>query len=114
MRYARRAIVAALAWTVACGTAPRTAVPRCEPPACGTEVTASGWFHIVWNGATRYYLLGDSAQSVELLLDQETARAAEGRLALNRRRVTVSGVRESATVLRVRSIHADTTAERSP
>lgn len=107
---------AVLMGATACGTAPRTSSPvvRCDPPACSTEVTASGWFHIVWNGATRYYLVDDSARSVELLLDEPTALAAEGRLALNRRRVIVSGVRESVGVLRVRSIRADSAAGTSP
>ncbi len=116
MRDSNGVITALLLSVTACGTALRTsssALP-CDPPACGTDVTTSGQFHIVWNGTTRYYLVDDSARSVELLLDRETARAAEGSLALDRRRVIVSGVRESAVVLRVRSIRADTTAGRSP
>ncbi len=115
MQDARGVIAAVLMGVTACSPVarPGSAMP-CEPSACEADVTASGRFHIVWNGTTRYYLVDDSAQSTELLLDAETARAAEGRLALDRRRVIVSGVRESATVLRVRSIRADTTAGASP
>lgn len=99
-------VVTALLWLAACSQAPKppAASAECAPHACETDVTATGWFHVVRNGAARFFLVADSAGSVELLLDEEPAAAYGGREALDRRRVSVSGVRVSATLFRVRSI----------
>jgi len=82
----------------------------CDSPACEVDITLSGWFHIVWNGSARYYLVRENAQATDLIIEEETAQLYGGRAALDRRHVTLSGVRLSPTLIRVRSIHL----ERSP
>lgn len=77
-----------------------------SPPAEAREVSLSGWFTIIWNDRTRYFLTDDQGRWTELLLDEELAKPFGGLLALNRKRVTIVGekVDEPSGAIRVVSI----------
>ena len=69
-------------------------------------VTISGWFATVWNGEPHYSITNDQGQTTQLLLDEELAKPLGGPLALDRKRVIVSGeiVNDPQGALRVLSI----------
>jgi hypothetical protein len=56
-------------------------------------VTVSGWFHIIWNGTPRYGLVDDAGEWTDLLIDENVLSDLGGPLALNRRRVRITGRR---------------------
>ena len=56
-------------------------------------VSLSGWFTVVWNDRTRYFLTDDQGRWTELLLDEEMAKPLGGPLAFNRKRVKIVGER---------------------
>lgn len=70
------------------------------------EVSLSGWFTVIWNDRTRYFLIDDQGRSTELLMNEEIAKPLGGLLALNRKRVKIVGERvaESPGTVRVVSI----------
>jgi hypothetical protein len=59
-------------------------------------VSLSGWFTVIWNDRTRYFLSDDQARWTELLLDEEMLKPFGGPLALNRKRVKIVGERVTA------------------
>ena len=69
-------------------------------------VSLSGWFTVVWNDRTRYFLTDDQGRWTELLLDEEMAKPLGGPLAFNRKRVKIVGERvdRPSGVIRVVSI----------
>lgn len=83
--------------------APCTSAP---PAAESQEISLSGWFTVIWNDRTHYYLSDGQGRLTELLLDEETVKSLGGPLALNRKRVKVVGKRaiaptEAVTVLSI-------------
>jgi hypothetical protein len=62
----------------------------------------TGWFHIVWNGEPLWYLVEADGESVALLRDERLTEPYGGALALNGKRVRVTGEVISKTPLRVR------------
>ena len=80
-----------------------TAVLPTQPP---NTVNISGWFTTIWNGGPHYSITDDQGQTTRLLLDEELTKPLGGPLALDRKRVTVSGeiVNDPQGALRVLSI----------
>lgn len=76
------------------------------PTARGEAVSLSGWFTVIWNDKTRYFLTDDQGQWTELLLDEGLTKPFGGPLAFNRKRVTIVGERVTALpgIVRVISI----------
>lgn len=69
-------------------------------------VTITGWFSTIWNGEPHYSITDDQGQTTRLVLDEELAKPLGGPLALDRKRVIVSGeiVNDPQGALRVLSI----------
>ena len=65
-----------------------TITPPPQPP---TLVTITGWFTTVWNGGEHYFITDDQGITTRLLLDEEITTPLGGPLALDRKKVTVSG-----------------------
>lgn len=65
-------------------------------PAEPQQVSLEGWFHIIWNGGSRYVLIDTQGQWTELVLDEDRVKPFGGPLALNRKRVKIVGERVSA------------------
>lgn len=72
-------------------------------------VTITGWLTTVWNGEPRYSITDDQGKTTTLLLDEELAKPLGGPLALDRKRVILSGkmVNEAQGVVRVLTIRFD-------
>lgn len=64
-----------------------------SPAAKAEEVSLSGWFTVIWNDRTRYFLTDDQGRWTELVLDEEMAKPFGGPLAFNRKRVKIVGKR---------------------
>jgi len=80
--------------------------PTPHSTASARRVSLLGRFHIIWNGAPLFFLSDDRGQTTRLLLDEAIAKPLGGPLALNGRRVRVTGVyvRAPKGALRVLSI----------
>ena len=59
-------------------------------------IALSGWFTVIWNHRTHYFLTDDQGQWTELLLDEEMVKPFGGPLAFNRKRVKIAGERVAA------------------
>ena len=72
----------------------------------GESVQLDGVFHIIWNTRPRYFLTDDAGTTRELMLQEERTRDLGGPLALNGRRVRISGqpAAEQPELLRVDQI----------
>ena len=66
------------------------------PPAEALQVSLSGWFTVIWNDTTHYFLTDDQGRWTELLLDEQMTKPFGGPLALNRKRVKILGVSVAA------------------
>lgn len=82
----------------------------------------SGWFLVVWSdpqpdglpsNGPAYLLRDDSGRSIRLLLDADLLRSQGGVLALDRRRVTVTGRWLSNEAVAVQSVLVDSAASRA-
>lgn len=73
-----------------------------SPPGEAQEVCLSGWFTVIWNDRTRYFLSDDQGRWTELLLDEKMLKPLGGPLALNRKRVKIVGERVTASPEAVR------------
>lgn len=88
-------------------------MPGLTPPvllvAAVKPVSLSGWFHVIWNGGAHYLLTDDNGRSTRLLLDEALTKSFGGPLALNRRRVKVTGepVEGRPDTIRVLSIQLE-------
>jgi hypothetical protein len=80
---------------------------RCAALPCQKEVVLTGMFHVVWNGEARYFLVTTDGPPHELQIDEEVAREHGGRLALDRRRVTVTGTSMTERRLRVLAVRVE-------
>lgn len=80
-------------------------ISACAPKPSNT-VTITGWFSTIWNGEPHYSITDDQGQTTRLVLDEELAKPLGGPLALDRKRVIVSGeiVNDPQGALRVLSI----------
>ena len=67
-----------------------------SPLAEAEEVSLSGWFTVIWNDRTRYFLSDDQGLWTELLLEEEMVKPLGGPLAVNRKRVKIVGERVAA------------------
>ncbi|MDD2923468.1 MAG: hypothetical protein PHQ36_14375, partial [Anaerolineales bacterium] len=83
-----------------------SATPAALPTQIPNTATITGWFTTVWNGEPHYSITDDQGQVTKLLLDEELAKPLGGPLALDRKRVTISGefVSDPQGALRVLSI----------
>lgn len=92
----------------ACSPAAREAAPSPAPAAdrAAQGESVVGLFHIIWNTLPRYFVADDAGVTRELLLDEQKTRALGGPLALNGKRVRVTGAADAARpeLLRVDSI----------
>jgi hypothetical protein len=89
------------------GGCARAAPPAPPAPATVTEqVELEGWFHTVWNGSARHYLVDERGGSVELLLDEDLLGSSRLGVPFDRHHVTVIGrwVDEAAPRLAVHAI----------
>jgi hypothetical protein len=77
-----------------------------NPIQTSDSVTITGWFATIWNGEPHYSITDDKGQTTQLLVSEEVASSLGGPLALDRKRVTVSGeiVNDPEGALRVLSI----------
>lgn len=101
-------LAAALLAASACSPAAREAASPAapSPDRAAQEGAVVGVFHIIWNTLPRYFVADDTGVTHELLLDEQKTRALGGPLALNGKRVRVTGAPDAARseLLRVDSI----------
>lgn len=88
---------------------PTESLPAASPSPEGT-LTLSGWFTIIRNHESHYFITDDQGVMVEVLLDDDVAAPLGGPLALDRTRVTIVGVltSDAPAVVRALSIVRET------
>jgi hypothetical protein len=81
-------------------------LPGIRLASAARTVRLSGWFHVIQNGETRFFLVDDGGVAIRLLIDEPVMRAFGGPRRLDRRRVTIEGQRgdDAPDAVRVRSI----------